>query len=459
MSHLHNKQSSSRHAKRVGLNTSVPNALPAPAEVKHSSVEPHKGQIHLKSHAQRLFNRLEHDARATVPQLRRRSDSRKSVSDKTRQIRLDYVLRLLRILLQEGYQLKSLNELGERHIARGMSWMRQSGCSRKYMVCMFVQLRHFMEHGLKKQGALKDMEHYVGVGVISRMNATFSRAVSSQVDADGNRLDPVEFIKRAHEHDVRAGLTCELAYYMGLRRNEALSIQPHKCELVNDKIFVRSVNAKNGRARNDDLKLVPEFRERAKALIERMKALCPKEDDTLYQGVSLRVAQESLRKSLKCAGITKRQNGFTLHGFRHDWFQQMWRAAGFTVPLDGPALPQQTTVPQLGLQVVTKHLAIESAGHSDANKCGAYLGGHYKQLQAAGVSKQKIARANRLIEDLPYGDVPALERRKADLLAVQSGAMTLKALEDQILENYLQGTQHRRLMSRELGFAAPQRAR
>ena len=459
MSHTKNLSQPGR-AKSAGLDTSVTNTRASTqsksqSSERRSSVKAHKGRLHLKSHAEYLYGKLAHDARSIVPTLRRRTDRRRVVSQETTNMRLKYILRMLKILMQEGYQLKSIHELGERHVRRTMLWMVESGCTRKYMVSFFTQVRHFFEEGLNKKGALKHVTSYIGEGVISPSNATRSRAISSHKDEDGNSLDPQDFIRQARGYDERAGLCCELALYMGLRFNETLALQPNSCMQANGKVYVRATGAKNGRAREVDLELVPELREKALATIEKMKLLCPNKNDTIYQRMSLRLAKDRLRTALEVAGLTKRHSGVTFHGFRHEWFQTMWRSAGFVVPLDGPALPKHTNLVQLGLQVLAKQLLIESAGHSDHHKCGAYLGGHYKQLQAAGVSKRKLGRAYALTMDIPYGDVQGIEARRADLHAVEARETTMEALEERILENFLNGTQHRRLMHRTLAFSAP----
>ncbi len=459
MSHQ-NQMSQSGRATRAGLNTPVANVTPSAhhtaelANERRSSRPARKGRIQLKSHAEHLYGRLAYDARAIVPQLRRRADRRRVVSQQTTDMRLKYVLRMLKILLEEGFQLRSIHDLGERHVRRVMLWMVEADCSRKYMVSFFTQIRHFFEEGLQKKGALRPVTHYIGEGVISPINATVSRAISSQRDEDGNALDPEEFIRRAHAHDERAGLCCELALYLGMRFNETLSLQPHACQINPDRIYVRAAGAKNGREREIELDRVPSYKAKALATIEKMKLLCPKPKDTIFQGVSLQIAQQRLRETLNAIGLNRKCAGATFHGFRHEWMQASWREAGFVVPLDGPALPHHTTIVQLGLQVVTKLLTIESAGHSDHHKCGAYLGGHYRQLQRAGVSKRKLGRAYELVADLPYGDVRALERRRAELLAIEAGEATLEALEVRIADNYLAGTQHRRPMSRTLQFSA-----
>jgi integrase len=419
------------------------------AECRELFPRARRGKLVLSHRWERQAAKLSHEAHQIVLPMRRRAAGNRTVSDSTKRSRLDMANRFIRALCFEGLQLNSLREIGERHVSRYMKWMAASGCSRKYCNNVYVQLRNLVERGLGKYNCVKPFEHYLGNGVISRLNATASKAITGKSDANGIALDAEELTERVGKVDPLAGLLAKVSLYAGLRRNEAICMQPHRA-LHSDRELCVWDGAKNTRPRLVDLSLVPEFHSKALAIIEEMKTFCQRPEHTLLQGRRLETAQRRYGKACESAGLTRNDLGVTPHGFRHEWVHRAWVAAGHVVPLRG-GLPQSSTdARSLSLQVIDQRILIESVGHSDPSKCGSYYGSHFKQRVAASVSRKEWSRALGRVADIPRGDVEALRRRREEVLT-----MALDVLDEIVIANFLQGTQWEQPICPVMRFMPP----
>lgn len=405
-----------------------------------------RGKLVMSHRWERQAAQLSREAHQIVLPMRRRAAGNRTVSDSTKRSRLDMMNRFIRALSFEGIQVNSLRDIAERHVARYLKWMAASGCSRKYCNNVYVQLRNFVERGLGKYNCIGPFEKYLGAGVIAPLNATESKGITGKFDEKGVALDAEELTERVCRVDPLVGLLAKISLFAGLRRSEAICLQPHRALHSNDKLYVRD-GAKNSRQRYVELSLVPEFQCKALRVLEEMRKLCRNPEHTLLQGMRLETAKRRYSKICKAAGLTRSDLGVTPHGFRHEWVHRAWIASGHVVPLRG-ALPESSTdARSLSVQVIDQRILIESVGHSDPSKCGSYYGSHFKQRVASGVSRKEWSRALGRVADVPRGDVEALRRRRQEVLT-----MPLDALDEIVMANFLKGTQWQQPLCREMRF-------
>ena len=389
------------------------------------------------------FEALREHIRAIVMQLRRRNRSGKSVQLSTEESRCANVERCVRVAIRDGLKLPTIRHLGEPHVANFMRWLAGENCSRAYAANVFTDLRHFLESGLQKHNLLYDLKHYIGPGSLQRAPKMSARGISGKVDVNGNPIIAEDLILRVREYDVRAALILQLCLSLGLSRSEAFRFRPRAHQSITGEIYVDGADENGADDRTVRPELVSRFANLATATVNEAKELCPNYNDTIYRRLPLWRAREQFLVAVKAAGILSVENDVSLGSFRDEFVNAAWQAGSESVKFVSTDGGEDCVVATAALQVQARTVHFLNCGWRHPKKLVQYLGTHFRQDCLKWLTRTQRRRAMSLFDDIAFGDTLALERRRLELLSVQTAQIALRALEESVLENYLNGTQHR----------------
>ena len=343
----------------------------------------------------------------TKPQ---RTVRRKSVvGQKTIEARLYGITSSIKTLIEIGFTIQTLQNVGEKHITALHSvWTHEGG---KYSLSparvhnLNCFLRLYFETHLGKRGLVKNVGDYA---------PDCKRIYVAETDKSwaGNDIDAHALIAKI-ESDGPLGVIVarqlELCYAFGLRVEESWLARP--VELLNqalDKEQLRIEHGtKGGRARDvpltdltqlDVLMRAAPFAKHDKSSMIPTTHTLGQWDATFYR---------VLRKHGVMRKTTNGGLGVTAHGLRHQY------AHGLYKKLTGQEPPIRS-VNEINVELHRASLRtlIESLGHSDIRKAGAYLSTptvmrRLRRLAAQLVESEPIAGSSALGAPLVASPVPA----------------------------------------------------
>ncbi|MDA8109672.1 MAG: integrase domain-containing protein [Betaproteobacteria bacterium] len=308
------------------------------------------------------------------PGKRRRTDA--LVSHKTRYRRFVNVCATLRDLAQVGYQIESIYNLKEKHVAALVVRWESEGQTVGTIENKLSYLRTLCKW-VGKPGM-------IGAGATySAKSGSFKRPGAAQVDKswEGNGIDPVELLERVARHDEVVSLQLELQWAFGIRMEEACLLRPVTAlrqALGTGKVLIEH-GTKGGRPRSvtvDQVWPLEVLTRAAQPAVSRTGTMIPREytldrwKDHYYYVVRR-----------KC-GLTKKDLGSTGHGARHSYLQRKFEAiTGKPAPVKGGS----NYDPEL-LEWAMREV-VERAGHSRPAKGQAYLGQILVRGRGAGRSR------------------------------------------------------------------------
>lgn len=292
------------------------------------------------------------------------------VGQKTIEARLYGVNSCIKTLIEIGFTIKTLKNVGEKHIAALHSaWTEEGG---KYALSparihnLNCFLRLLFEAHLNKRGLVKAVDQYAPDCKRIYMTETDKSWIGNQID--------VHKILTAIESDGPLGVIVarqlELCYSFGLRVEESWLSRP--VELLNqalDREVLRIEHGtKGGRARDVPLTALMQLDVliRAAPLAKHDKSSMIPSTHTLSQWNS--TFYRILRKHGVMRKTTAGGLGVTAHGLRHQYAHGLYkRLTGLEPPIRSCAEIDPN------LHRVSLKTLIECLGHSDTRKAGAYL--------------------------------------------------------------------------------------
>ena len=292
------------------------------------------------------------------------------VGQKTIEARLYGITSSIKTLIEIGFTIKTLQNVGEKHIAAlHLAWTEEGGQhalspARIHNLNSFLRL--YFETHLGKRGLVKNVSDYstdcrrIYVTDTDKSwigNEIDGRAVITKIEADG----PLGVI---------VARQLELCYSFGLRVAESWLARP--VELLNqalDREVLRIEHGtKGGRSRlvpvtdlvqlDALLRAAPHARSDRSSMIPASHTL-KQWDSTFYRIV---------RKYGLTRKTTEGGLGVTVHGLRHQYVHDLYRRlTGYEPPVRG-GFDVDREIYRASLKTL-----IEAVGHSDVRKAGAYL--------------------------------------------------------------------------------------
>lgn len=296
----------------------------------------------------------------------------KTVSHKTRYERAQFLRRFFRDLQSKaGFKIApDPRNLGQRHVhAMVQVWQREKLAPATIQT--YLSFLRGLAMWMRKPGFVRKPERY-GLSL-----EEYQRHETAQRDKSwtGNGIDTETLIAQASAYDARAGASMRLMLMLGLRRKESVQCRPHAhvhsfadTGLPDDQKLADHylrVKGKGGRVRWVPLATPTQW-----AAIEQARAAVDGAGDHMgAPGHDLKTNLRRLDYVLGKFGLTKRQQGTTGHGARHEYLQDEWRAdTGVPAPIRGgpPVDPDLDRHARLRVS--------RAAGHARIRAAGAYLG-------------------------------------------------------------------------------------
>lgn len=338
-----------------------------PQSPQRSSFHPRVGEKEITAHdhgAEKAHSKLHRKLIAIMRQHSHRSaDGSKNVSFETKEKRSQLIFGAFDDLRQLGYKLQDPENLRVKHIqALGHYWEKE-GKSASTIQQYLSALRVFCTW-IGKEGMIRKPEEYVADP------KSVQRSYIPKTDKSWCALgvDYQEIASRVAEIEPRVGVYLKLAVIFGLRRNECISLQPHKAD-HGDYLLVES-GTKGGRLRKIDIR-TPEQR----ALLEECKKLTPNLNGHIgIPGYSKKEMLNRFDTVMRSAGITKSEMGITMHGLRHQYANDRLSELGVTSPVRGGDLRQQKIDNPELVEEARKTVA-EELGHGRVQITATYAGG------------------------------------------------------------------------------------
>ena len=300
-------------------------------------------------------------------------DPMRKVAERTVTRRKEELWRCFDLLRIADRNIKTLSQLRPRAAPRLLELMTRARISEQTQIQYWATLRWFWKlHGLPDVGGIRknaplERKH----DYVQRCTANRDRSVT------GAGLTIEEVLERVERICPRTRLYLQLAYAFGLRQKEALRFRPHD-DATEDMIMLR-FGTKAGRPRDVDRALGTDaMRELGRQAIEGLRAITQPGEHAGYPNHTLEQSIRRVRKTLQRAGVTRRELGVTMHGFRHEYAIQAMKAiTGAEVPIRGGAI--------INYRILDEHrkVIMEALGHNRMRISSAYYGSYAKMAREA----------------------------------------------------------------------------
>lgn len=251
-----------------------------------------------------------------------------------------------------------LHALGYRHLKAG-------SLKPKHVTAL---VEHWLAQGLSP-GTIKNRmsclrwwaEKINKQNVIARSNDVYGIPDRQfvRVDSKARELDEVRL---NHVKDAHVRMSLRLQQVFGLRREEALKLQPRKADR-GDSLHLDGSWTKGGRPRR-----VPIHTEGQRAVLEAAKQLAGR--GSLIPAHRKYIEQLRIyERQTANAGLSK------MHGLRHAYAQQRYRElTGWPAPQAGGPARRALSAEQRAIDARTRLLISEELGHSRGQITSVYLG-------------------------------------------------------------------------------------
>ncbi|WP_250508132.1 integrase domain-containing protein [Caballeronia sp. GAFFF3] len=311
--------------------------------------------------------------------------SAKPLSVKTQSFRLRRLCRSFVELRQIGFALQTPYALREKHIEALVALWHKEGQSPGTIENKLTYFRAFTKW-INKPTVVKTMSEYIDPDAHD-----FRRSYVATEDKswDGNGIDAVKILEEIARTEPVIAMQMKLQAAFGLRVEESFLLRPKDAVRKDGKLNVVH-GTKGGRAR-----VVPiEFK--MDVLLEAAHHTNRSTGSTIPDGYTKTQWKDHFYTVLKRYGVTKAGLGVTCHGLRHQFLQQMFeKYAGVPAPIKRSDERADPALHREAMQAV-----VEAAGHSKAQKAGAYLSSYSVQRQLASpkVSVDKVRAAIAVTE-------------------------------------------------------------
>jgi site-specific recombinase XerD len=275
-----------------------------------------------------------HDLQRTIYQFLK---ANRDGSFETQKSRKDILYPFAKTLVELGYGLRDIRGLKRKHIEAVLAHWQSKGLSQATIKNRMAVLRHLCErlnksHLIEKKNAALGIPNRVYVPVRNR----------AVVNPDLSVIDH-PFIR----------VSLELQRVLGLRREEALKIQPWKAD-KGDSLYLHASWCKGGRERH-----VPIRTEEQRYWLDQAKALVKYKNDALIPR-----DKSYIQHRYTYTNVTSRAGFKNLHGLRHAYAQARYaELAGFPAPINGGLTAKQLTAEQKEKDDAARCMIAEELGH------------------------------------------------------------------------------------------------
>jgi len=288
----------------------------------------------------------------------------KTVSTRTKEHRNDVLFQSFTELRALGYKLDDPSNLREKHFVALLDHWIENKLSASTIQGKASVLRVFCTW-IGRPGMIKTLKEYVeDASLVTRKQA-------AQVDKSwiGNGVSFQDILKLVDAYDSQAGAQLRIIKAFGLRREEAICLQPIRAMKLGEHrqaIFVEK-GTKNGLKR-----YVSIDNDEKRAALEFVCQLAKVTDAHIgWEGLTLKQAVKRMANIMQKFGVTKKGLGVTLHGLRHERLQDIHEEiTGEPCAIRGGKL--ENIDPELELQA--RHIMTMEAGHARLGITTAYSG-------------------------------------------------------------------------------------
>ncbi|MDH4481763.1 MAG: integrase domain-containing protein [Rhodoferax sp.] len=297
------------------------------------------------------------------------------VSERTRTMYADELMRMLEELRELGAGVQSIGELGRPHALKLIQSWGKSDQAASTVQNKISILRRFLtfigkENAIPKGVELKKWLDSKGVDTpIARQNTpTVSKAW------DENHIDLHLVLSQLRQECPITAIQLEMQAAFGLRMKESMMINPHAADCGH---FLRVVHGtKGGLSRDVDFDEDGEVRAWQRDVLDRAKihALRNRKGTLSIEGKRLDQSKSIFYYQCRKAGITQAKLGVTAHGLRHQYAARRYvQITGMSPPVaqDAPLLVTEDvrTADRVARETISREL-----GHFRADITHAYTG-------------------------------------------------------------------------------------
>lgn len=243
----------------------------------------------------------------------------KDVSGIRQRQREDMALSICDDLTNGGFALRSIRGIGGRHVAYLFKLWHDQGQSVGTLQNKRTVLKWLADLS-GKHGLVEPLEKYLPEG--AQTKRTLVAKEDKSWSASGVEFEQVASSIAANYPWAAALL--RLIKEFGLRRSEAVCFRPRIALTIRDGVQVvwlrkRGWGTKGGRER-----FIPVLTQSQIEAIEQAKSYCENENDAVMtrMGLSKKAAIRRFKWVVEQAGVTKKANGVTLHGLRHQYYHE-----------------------------------------------------------------------------------------------------------------------------------------
>lgn len=290
----------------------------------------------------------------------------KTVSTRTKDNRDEVLFRSFTELRALGYKLDNPRNFREKHFEALLAHWIDKKLSASTMQGNGSVLRVFCTW-IGRPNMIKSLESYVADKSLVR------RSQVAQVDKSwtGNGINFEEVLQRIDSYDEKAGMQLRIIKAFGLRREEAVCLQPNRAAKLGEEqnaIYVEK-GTKNGLKRN--VPITNDYQRHVLAMACRLAKTT--EAHIGWEGLSLKQAVKRMANIMQKFGITKKDLGVTLHGLRHERMHDIHEeVSGKPCPIKGGV--KGSIDPEL--ELLARHKMTQAAGHARIGITNAYAGSH-----------------------------------------------------------------------------------
>ena len=292
--------------------------------------------------------------------------SGRALSSISQKQRAQMLLSLAVELREGGFTIMSPYNLAEKHLR----WLVQRWVTERNLAVGRVELR--LSHLRALCSWMGKTNMVGGIDDYVERPAGYTRSYAAETDRswDGNNIDALAKIEEIAQTDAHVAIQLKLEAAFGLRAKESWRLRPARDLLPSGYLHVQD-GTKGGRPRQ----VLIEFDWQYDLLAEaaELAACTNPERGSLIPATYTQVQwRRRFYTVLEKHAVTKRGDGVTAHGLRHQFLQQMYqRLTGEQAAIKGGARVLDREAHKDAMTRV-----VEAAGHSRKEKANAYLSTH-----------------------------------------------------------------------------------
>lgn len=297
------------------------------------------------------------------------------VSERTRSLYADELIRMLDELRELRAGVQDISEIGKSHAVKLIKHWGQRGQAASTIQNKISILRRFLtfigkDTAVPKGEALKTWLNQQGVTTpVTRQNIpTESKAW------DENSVDLHKVLAELSKESAITAMQLEVQAAFGLRMKESIQLNPQAADCGT---FLRVVHGtKGGLPRDVDFDDDPVMREWQRDVLERAKLYASQNRRGTLSVQGKRLDQSKAHFYYQCrkVGITRDQLGVTAHGLRHQYAARRYaRLSGMGAPVTKSA-PLQVTDEVRSADLAAREQVSRELGHFRPSITQAYTG-------------------------------------------------------------------------------------